>query len=279
MSFDTPKSIANLPLTRYLVNTLGGGVKRSFGQNFLINEKILFKFINLLNLTNNDTVIEIGPGIGTLSYTLCQKVKKLYLIEIDKEKEKALNKVLENFRNYEIIIEDASTIDYTNYFNNLKNVYVIGSLPYNVSKQIIYNLLNSNLDWQKSAFILQKEVAENYASRPPQAHFLGMFASIYADVCLEFLIKPEHFYPIPKVYSAAISFCNKKTNDISYNASLAKFIKIGFQFPRKTVLNNLRSYNLTSGLLDTIGIKPTSRPSELKLEQWERLYKLLLKQS
>lgn len=278
MSFDTSTSIANLPVTRYLVHALGGGVKKSLGQNFLINQKILFKFINLLDLTNDDIVIEIGPGIGTLSYTLCQKAKKVYLIEIDKEKEKSLKKVLENFTNYEILIEDASKIDYTKYFGHLNNIYVIGSLPYNVSKKIIYNLLNSNLDWQKSAFILQKEVAEHYTSRPPNAHFLGMFASIYADVRLEFLIKPEYFYPIPKVYSAAVTFSNKKTNDILYNANLATFIKTGFQFPRKTILNNLKSYDFTPALLDSLGIKPTLRPSELTLEQWQKLYELILEQ-
>ncbi|BDQ04556.1 MAG: ribosomal RNA small subunit methyltransferase A [Candidatus Dojkabacteria bacterium] len=270
-------TLANLPVTRHIVQSLGGGVKKSLGQNFLVNQKILLKFINLLDLTKDDIVIEIGPGIGTISYTLCQKVRKLYLIELDREKEKALKKVLENFTNYEIIIEDASVIDYAKYFGHLKNVYVIGSLPYNLSKKIIYNLFNSNLDWRKSTFILQKEVAEHYTSQPPQAHFLGIFASIYSNVKLEFVIKPECFYPIPKVYSAAVTFTNKQEGSIEDNLCLSNFIKSCFHFPRKTILNNLKKYSITSDMLEVIGINPIKRPSEITLDQWKQIYHLIVK--
>src|SRR5688572_27737641 len=90
-------TLADLNIVRQITNSLGGGTKKSFGQNFLVNQNSLLKFINLIHIQKDDIVIEIGPGIGVVSYTLCQKAKKVYLIEIDREKDKALGKTLENF--------------------------------------------------------------------------------------------------------------------------------------------------------------------------------------
>ena len=267
-------TLASLPIVRSITNKLGGGTKKSFGQNFLINQNVLLKFIDTLDITKNDTVIEIGPGIGVLTYTLCQKAKKVYLIEIDREKESALNKVLENYDNYEIIWADATDFDFSKQFANIKDILIIGSLPYNVGKKIIYNLFNSEIDWKKASFILQKEVAKNYISKTPHADFLSIFASLYSISKYEFSINRKSFYPIPKVDSATISFTRiEKTENAQ---SLSKFIKSGFQSPRKTILNNLKTLGFTAEKISSIGIEPRKRPSELSKEDWINLYKLLL---
>lgn len=264
-------TLASLSLVRNLTERLGGGTKKSFGQHFLINQKTLLRFINLLNITKEDTVIEIGAGIGVLSYTLCQRAKKVYLIEIDRDKEPALKKVLENYDNYEILWEDATQINYSHYFSDLENIYVIGSLPYNTGKKIIYHFFNSKLNWKKAAFILQKEVAEHYTSKVPNAHFLSIFASIYSQAHLEFFINRKNFYPIPKVDSAAVSFINNKKKEREYE-NLSKFIKLGFSAPRKTILNNLKPLGFDATKLQDLGINAKSRPSEVTLEEWEKLY-------
>lgn len=269
------KSLANLLVVRNLTERLGGGIKKSFGQNFLINQGSLFRFIDLLKITKEDTIIEIGPGIGVLSYTLCQLAKKVILIELDREKEQALRKVLENYDNYEIIFDDASTFDFAT-LQSEENIKVIGSLPYNVAKRIIYNLLNSGLNWQKAAFILQKEVAENYTSLPPKAEFLSTFARIYSDPELRFQIPNKHFYPIPKVTSATI-LLQKKDTIVENPQAFSKFIKAGYSSPRKTILNNLKSLGITKESLESIGIKPTSRPSELNVFDWKKIFESIQK--
>lgn len=268
------KSLANLLVVRNLTERLGGGIKKSFGQNFLVNQKNLFRFIDSLNITKEDTVIEIGPGIGVVSYTLCERAKKVILIELDRDKEEALKKVLENFDNYELIFADGAEFDYSN-LKNIGEVKVIGSLPYNVGKRIIYKILNSDFNWTKAAFILQKEVAENYTSKQPKADFLSVFASIYAKAEMRFQISPKSFYPIPKVDSSVIVF--EKINDgedLTEKAKLSKFIKHGFSAPRKTVLNNLKNLGFKLEDFEKTRIKITARPSELSLEEWRKLFEV-----
>lgn len=266
-------TLASLNIVRSLTKKFGGDFYKKFGQNFLVNQQSLLRFIKLINLNSEDTVIEIGPGIGVISYTLCQSAKKVYLIEIDREKEEAIKKTLENFDNYEIIWADASTFD----FSTIKaqpgsEIKVISSLPYNVGKKIIYNILNSTLDWKEAAFILQKEVAESYTTKAPKADFLGIFSQIYSDIDFRFLIPSEHFFPRPKVQSAVVYL--KKSSKFNHlnKADFSNFIKTGFLQPRKTVLNNLKSRGLKKEDLNDLGIKESIRPSELTVEDWEKIY-------
>lgn len=265
-------TLASLYIVRSIANQFGGKIQKSLGQNFLINQKILLRLIDLLDIHENDTIIEIGPGIGVLSYTLCEKAKKVFLIEIDKTKSTALNKVLENFNNYEVIWSDATKFDYS-IIGNSENVKVIGSLPYNSAKKIIYNLFYSDLKWSRAAFILQKEVAENYTSAPPRADFLSMFSRIFSEPSFRFMISRKSFYPMPKVDSAAITFDRHSRYDGIDKHALAKFIKKGFSTPRKTIFNNLGINHSAKETLRDIKFSKTARPSELQLEDWIYLFK------
>lgn len=267
------ETLANLSIVRNITQRLGGGTQKSFGQNFLVNQKTLLRFLDLLDIQKDDIIIEIGPGIGVLSYTLCQKAKKVYLIEIDRTKEEALKKVLENYDNYEIIWADATDFDFSSL--NLAEAKVIGSLPYNVGKRIIYNLFFSKLNWTKAAFLLQKEVAETYSSLPPRADFLSSFARIFSNPELRFLVGPKNFYPIPKVDSAAILFEKvEKFSDID-KLAFSKFIKQGYIAPRKTIFNNLNLKGSQKEITEKFGFSPTIRPSELSIESWYELFKFI----
>lgn len=273
-------TLANINIVRSLTNTLGGGLNKSLGQNFLINQNSLLKFVKSISLSKNDIVIEIGPGIGIVTYTLCQNAKKVYAIEIDKSKEAALQKSLENFNNYKIIWEDATQFNFSEFHEELKKEHgevstdlkLIGSLPYNSAKKIIYNILTSNLEWSEAAFFLQLEVAENYVSKAPTAEFLSNFVRIFADVDFAFGVPAEHFMPKPKVKTGVIHLKrHDKFNHLDKSA-FASFIKHGFTQPRKTVLNNLKSLGFNLDDLKKLGIKETARPSELVIEEWEKMY-------
>lgn len=264
------ETLANLSIVRNITQRLGGGTQKGFGQNFLVNQKTLLRFLDLLDIQKDDIIIEIGPGIGVLSYTLCQRAKKVYLIEIDRTKEEALKKVLENYDNYEIIWDDATNFDFSSL--KIESAKVIGSLPYNVGKRIIYNLFFSNLDWLKAVFLLQKEVAESYSSLPPKADFLSTFARIFSQPDIRFLVGPKNFYPIPKVDSAAILFERvEKFTDLD-KQSFSKFIKQGYIAPRKTIFNNLNLKKEQNQITKELGFSPTIRPSELSIDDWYKLY-------
>lgn len=276
-------TLANINIVRGLANSLGGGFNKGLGQNFLINQNSLLKFINSIHLNNQDLVIEIGPGIGVVTYSLCQTAKKVYLIEIDRNKEEALKKVLENFTNYEIIWADASEIDYAELYKKIltdfpetkvENIKLIGSLPYNISKKIIYRIFTTNIEWSEASFFLQREVADNYASNVPNGEFLAAHAQIFSDVSFAFGIPPEHFIPKPKVKTGVIHF--KKHNRFAHldRIKFSSFIKHGYDQPRKTILNNLKAVGITKDLISTTGIKETARPSEVTISQWEKLYLL-----
>lgn len=269
-------TLANINIVKSLTNTLGEGFKKSFGQNFLINQKSLLRFIDLLNIEKNDTVIEIGPGIGVVSYTLCQQAKKVYLIELDRSKETALKKVLENYSNYEIIWQDATNINWAEFIKGkaleLEKVKFIGSLPYNVSKKIIYNIFTSRIKWNQAAFFLQLEVAQSYTSTPPQAEFLSQFARIFANAELKFQVPPEHFIPKPKVKTGVIHFSQKEKPSVEDPEALQKFIKIGFTQPRKTLYNNLKEQKVTLETIQSLGLKESVRPSEVSFDMWVKLF-------
>jgi 16S rRNA (adenine1518-N6/adenine1519-N6)-dimethyltransferase len=266
------KTLASLSIVKNLAGRLGGGTIKSLGQNFLVNQKTLLRFINLLKITKEDIVIEIGAGIGVVSYTLCEQAKKVYLIEIDRTKEEALTKVLENYDNFEIIWADATDFDFSTIDLEGKQAKVIGSLPYNVCKKIIYNLFLSKLDWSEAAFILQKEVAESYASLPPRADFLGTFASIFTDKEFRFKIRASDFFPIPRVESATILFKRNDQYKHLDRRDFSAFIKNGYSSPRKKAFNNMNMKEKGAEIAEKFGINPNARPSELRVEDWEKFF-------
>ena len=279
----TQTTLANINIVRQLTHTLGSGLKKSLGQNFLVNQKSLLRFINSIHIDKEDVVIEIGPGIGVVSYTLASMVKQLYLVEIDTQKEPALAKVLENANNYKIFWEDATNFDFralekeirsNEDFKNSK-IKVIGSLPYNVSKRIIYNLLVSDIEWTEASFFLQKEVAESYTSKLPKADFLSTFLDIFCESEYLFNVPAEHFIPIPKVVTGVIHLKkHSKYNDLN-KADLSKFIKQGYNQPRKTVANNLKSLGVKPEDLEKVGISPKARAGEVEVGKWVELYKAI----
>jgi 16S rRNA (adenine1518-N6/adenine1519-N6)-dimethyltransferase len=277
----TQTTLANINIVRQLTNTLGSGLKKSLGQNFLVNQKSLLRFINSIHPQKEDVVIEIGPGIGVVSYSLASLIKQLYLIEIDTMKEPALAKVLENADNYKIFWEDATNFDFQSLEQEIKNdpnlqhssIKIIGSLPYNVSKRIIYNLLVSDIGWDEASFFLQKEVAESYTSKLPKADFLSTFLGVFCEAQYLFNVPAEHFIPIPKVVTGVIHLKrHTKYNDLN-KAELSKFIKQGYNQPRKTIANNLKPLGITPEDLQNAGISPKARAGEVEVEKWVELFR------
>ncbi len=251
--------------------------KKRFGQNFLKNKDRAVHMVNSLELTKDDTVIEIGPGHGIVSELLAEKAGHVILIEIDDELIPFLENKFKDTPNVEIVHKDVLQLNLKDL--KLKNYKLVGSLPYNIAKKIIFSFLVNDPRPETMSFILQKEVAENYTSKPPKKEFLANFAEVYSDTEYLETIKAGEFHPTPKVESAIIKF--KVKQDIQKDPEkLIKFIKVAYSSPRKKLSSNL-SHGLkidkekVEKALEKLDINLNSRPAELTIDAWKGLFKLL----
>ncbi len=252
---------------------------KQLGQNFLINPGVSKKIVDASNPQENDTFVEIGPGKAALTKHLAVTAKSLICIEKDRFLAQKL--VAMNFPNTKIITGDILDFDPKNI--DLRDGYkVIGSLPFNISKKIIWKFLTSeNPRPATMTFVVQKEVAENYAPEDSHSTVLSLTTKLFGECAYLFTIKKSNFRPIPKVDSAVIQFRLKKPEE---NArEIAKFTKKIFNKPRKTLKNNLKyalkeeSIKITQKellkKLSTI-IDLQKRPSKTSITDIIRLYEI-----
>lgn len=239
--------------------------KKSLGQNFLRNKSVAKQLIADLSIEPNETIVEIGPGQGSLTSELIRFSKELILVEKDNDLIFFLNSKFPGLR---ILNMDFLQLNLEDVIFN-KKYTVIGSLPYNVSKKIIYKLLTSSNPPQKMGFIIQKEVAKEYSAKPPKATLLSNFANIYSTVKLGKVIPAKAFYPIPKVDGQIITF-TQIIPKVEMPLDLYKFIRIGFSFPRKILASNLHTFDKikVKQILEQMNLSTNIRASELTLPNW-----------
>jgi len=222
--------------------------KKKFGQNFLQDNNILEKIANSVSITNNDLVIEIGPGGGALTDKLIQKTNKLICFEIDTDLKQYLSKfddmgakiVYDDFLKQDV---NAVISEYT-----YENLYIVANLPYYITTPIIEKIINDNLPVKNCIFMVQKEVADRLKAQKgtKQYNSLTIFIDYYFEVKKLFDVNRNSFYPRPNVDSSIISLekrINKKVN-VNNEEIFFKLIRDAFTFKRKTLRNNLKGYNL-----------------------------------
>jgi len=250
--------------------------KKRFGQNFFKSSYWPQKIVDLAEVSAQDTFLEIGPGAGALTEILLTRAKRVICFEIDNELIPKLHKRFDSEPKFELIHQDILQADLT--ILNLDKYKVIGSLPYNIAKKIIRLFLTNERTPESMTVVVQKEVAENYVAQAPKASFLSNLANTYAEIKLLATIPKSDFYPMPKVAGGVLQFTKIKSKFAKPEA-LIKFIKIAFQTPRKIIANNLHSvYPQKDQLLKImteLDLSPTARASELKLDQWSKLYAAL----
>ncbi len=176
--------------------------KKSFGQNFLKSKDIAKNIVELLIMSQDDNIIEIGPGFGALTEFLYQKQRKtLTLVEFDKEVFELLK---EKYKDIIILNQDASKLILEK--NNLK---IIGNLPYNMYANILINFIDQHEHISKMVFMLQKEVCERLVSNSKDKSWLWAYANTYFDIRYAFSVPGRFFYPVPKVVSGVVVFDKK----------------------------------------------------------------------
>ncbi len=218
--------------------------KKSLGQNFLIDKNISNKIISSLELSENDTVLEIGPGTGALTSLLLDEKINLTAVEIDKRAVEVLTNQFpsEIFPNLKIINQDIR--DY-NFEGGESKIKVIGNIPYYISADILFFLFENSLNISRAVIMVQKEVAQRVCGKSGTKDYgiLTIAAAFSSIARIAFDVSPNCFFPKPKVTSSILTFdfVNTLPANVKFK-SIMKFVKAAFSQRRKTLKNSLKSY-------------------------------------
>lgn len=250
--------------------------QKKMGQNFLIDKNIIKKFITACDLDENDTVLEIGSGLGNITQFLAEQAKEIIGIEKDVKLAEISKEILKDFENIKIIQNDILNFN----INNLKEYKVVGNLPFYITSPIIVKFLEAQNKPKKMVFIVQKEVAQRICSEPPNMTILSNSVQFFAKPKIISSISKNSFWPVPNVDSVILELSpllNQKTN---LSEKFFKIMKAGFSHPRKQILNNLsKELDLNrkpvESWLKKNKIETTERAENITVEDWINLAKSL----
>ncbi|OHB17837.1 MAG: ribosomal RNA small subunit methyltransferase A [Parcubacteria group bacterium RIFCSPLOWO2_01_FULL_40_65] len=250
--------------------------KKSLGQHFLINPRILDKIVAAAEISNNDTVLEIGPGTGNLTEKLSIKAGKVIAIEKDRRLIESLKEKFKN-KNVEIVESDVLKLKIETLIENYK---IVANIPYYITSNLLRIILEK---WPKPKLIvltIQKEVAQRIISKSPRMNLLALSVQFFAEPKIVGYISKENFRPRPKVDSAIIKLMPKEKLPSENPEKLFKITRAGFSGKRKQLINSL-SINLKKEKIEIekalkkAEINLKSRPEQLELKAWITLEKLL----
>ena len=263
-------------------------MKKSLGQNFLIEPQILDKMIETGQIDRHTTVVEIGPGIGALTEFLARSAKEVIAFEIDSRFVEILKETLSDYDNVTIHHQDILKVNFNDsIYQNLhdaERLVVVANLPYYITTPIIMNLIESNLKFDQLVMMMQKEVAERMTAVVNTKSYNSLTLAIQntMDAEIAFIVPKSVFIPQPNVDSAVLSL-TRLEHPIAEVDNLEKFhhlIQICFVQRRKTIWNNLRnaakdldlSLEQLETALDQAHIEKARRAESLTLEDYQRLY-------
>ena len=250
---------------------------KSLGQNFLQDPFALEKIANAAEIQADDCVLEIGPGLGSLTRYLAVSARKVAAVELDRDLIPPLRAVLEPHPNVTVIHGDilelsiAELVDQPGYI-------VAANIPYNITSAIIRHLLESEPKPRRVVLTIQKEVAERICARPGDLSLLALSVQVYGSPRIEARIPAGAFHPVPNVDSAVlrIDIYDQPLIATDMLKQFFKLIKAGFSQKRKTLRNSLSSGLLikpadAESMLTQAGIDPMRRAETLSIEEWKRL--------
>ncbi|MFZ5944509.1 MAG: 16S rRNA (adenine(1518)-N(6)/adenine(1519)-N(6))-dimethyltransferase RsmA [Bacillota bacterium] len=266
-----------------LLGKHGFKFKKKFGQNFITDPGILNKIVETGEIQQDDVIVEIGPGAGTLTKALARQAGKVLAIEIDKDLIPILNENLSEYNNIKIIEGDALKIDLDELvreeMGELRSYKIVANLPYYITTPLVMHFLESGFKIEKIVIMVQKEVAERFTAQPSTKDYGALTVSLnfYTKPKIAFYVSKNVFTPRPDVDSAVVVLDVRKeapypVTDVSI---LKKLIKAAFNQRRKTLANGLKLLGIgkeeIGRLLEEAGIDPQRRGETLSLEEYVRL--------
>lgn len=290
MKGNTMATLGNPKKTAEIIQKYKFVFQKKYGQNFLIDGHVLDKIIQAADVTKNDYVIEIGPGIGTMTQLLCEKAKGVTAIEIDCALVPILEETLAGYDNVTILNADVLKTDLLSLIqekNNGKPVKIVANLPYYITTPIIMGLFEKHIPIVSITVMVQKEVADRMQVGPGTKDYgaLSLAVQYYAKPYIAANVPANCFIPRPKVGSAVIRLTKYESPIVQVNDEKLMFqiIRATFNQRRKTMVNSIHNYSELSFEKDQVvmalkkmGISENIRGEALTLEQFARLSNLLL---
>jgi 16S rRNA (adenine1518-N6/adenine1519-N6)-dimethyltransferase len=251
--------------------------KRSLGQNFLVDENILDRIASSADITSNDNVLEIGPGLGSLTEKLARVAGQVVAIEIDSTLIPILDENLSQFMNIKLINKDALEINPSHHFSG--SFKVVANTPYYISTAIIRHLLSGDDKPSMLVLTLQKEVAQRAVAGPGKMSLLSVATQFYAKAAILFTIKAGSFWPRPEIDSAVLRLIVEPFDKYKIVDESAFFaiVRAGFSQKRKQLKNNLSHLGYSTvqikDLLQQANIDGKRRAETLSVEEWVKIYR------
>lgn len=271
--------------TKEIINKYSFAFQKKFGQNFLIDSNVLESIIRGAEITKDDFVLEIGPGIGTMTQYLCEAARQVVAVEIDKMLIPILEDTLSEYDNVEVINQDVLKVDIKSLAeekNNGKPIKVVANLPYYITTPIIMGLFESGVPIDSITIMVQKEVADRMQTGPGSKDYgaLSLAVQFYATAKVILNVSETCFMPRPNVDSAVIKLTRHKelTVNVADEKLMFKIIRASFNQRRKTLVNGLKNSPELSfskeqivKAIEKIGKPETIRGEALTLEEFAEL--------
>mgnify|MGYP000763810377 CR=1 FL=1 len=279
------EKLSNPQVTIQTIKKYEFAFQKKFGQNFLIDDHVITKIINAAEITKDDLVLEIGPGIGTMTQYLAESAGKVIAVEIDKNLIPILGETLAEYDNVTIINEDILKLDINRLVeeeNDGKPIKVVANLPYYITTPIIMGLFESHVPVSSITVMVQKEVADRMQTGPGSKEYgaLSLAVQYYAEPKIVANVPPNCFMPRPKVGSAVICLTRHQNPPVTTldEKLMFRLIRASFNQRRKTLSNSLKnsqelpySREEVEAAITECGLPLNIRGEALTLEQFARL--------
>lgn len=277
--------LGNPTNTLAVINRYEFAFQKKFGQNFLIDQGIVEKIVREAGVTKDDFVLEIGPGIGTMTQILCENAREVAAVEIDRKLIPILNDTLSEYDNVMIINDDILKVDINKLAedkNGGRPIKVVANLPYYITTPIIMGLFESHVPLDSITIMVQKEVADRMQTGPGSKDYgaLSLAVQFYAKPEIVVNVPPECFMPRPNVGSAVIRLKRHETRpvDVKDEKLMFRIIRASFNQRRKTLANGLNNSpeigytkEQIAAAIEEIGRGASIRGEALTLEEFARL--------
>ncbi len=270
MAYNIPLSSAKV---KEVLSAFNLKPNKLLGQNFLVDLGILQKIALSADISKNDTVLEVGPGLGILTQTLAKKAKRVIAVEKDPQIAKILKESVRGLKNIEVVEGDILKF----HLRVPQNYKVVANLPYYITSPVIRKFLEAKQKPELMVLMVQKEVAQRICAKPPRMNLLAVSVQFYAEPKIVSYVKKTSFWPQPNVDSAIIRI-NIRPEQMRGATIFFKLARAGFKQPRKQLGNNLAQglrlpkEKITQWLLKN-NLKPTQRAETLRVEDWKTLTK------
>lgn len=257
--------------------------ERSKGQNFLIEEDVYNKIVESSEINLDDTVLEVGPGLGFLTFKLAKKAKKVLAVEVDEKIASFLQTLIigNKVKNIKIFNKDILKAKGDN-FSKVDKYKIVSNLPYNITSIFLRKFLSLSNKPEIIVLMLQKEVVERIMAKPPKMSLLSISVQFYAEVEKIMDVKREYFYPAPEVDSAVIKITpNKKLlKNYEEEKKFFKILRIAFSSKRKMLKNNLANglkidIKKIEKILIDLNLDTKIRSEQLEISEWLKIFQFL----